>query len=236
MKTVGIVGGLSPESTITYYKGLNEAVQARLGGHHNARILLNSLDFGEFVELKERGDWDTQGKMIVTASKSLEKAGADFVMLATNTMHRFAEEVEKALHIPFLHLADATARQIRERGLKKAGLLGTAYTMEQDFYKKRLIAQGIEPLVPEVEDRSDIHHIIYEELCRGVVRDESRNIYQEVIAGLIDEGAQAVILGCTEIGMLIGPGDVPCPVFDTTKIHIEAAAQFIFDEAESAAA
>lgn len=236
MKTLGIVGGLSPESTVIYYKGLNDAVSARLGGHHNARILLNSLDFGEFVELKERGDWDTQGKLIVQASKSLEKAGADFVMLATNTMHRFAEEVEGALRVPFLHLVDTTAQRIQAAGLTKIALLGTAYTMEQDFYKKRLIEHGIEPLVPDADERADIHHIIYEELCRGVVRDESRAAYQEIISGLLDGGgAQGVILGCTEITMLIGPQDVPCPVFDTTQIHIETAVQFMFDEESIAA-
>ena len=160
MKTIGIVGGLSPESTIVYYKGLNAAVQARLGGHHNARILLNSLDFGEFVELKARGDWETQGKMIVAAAQSLERGGADFVLLATNTMHRFADDVLAALNIPFLHLADATAERIKASGLKRIALLGTAYTMEQDFYKKRLSLHGIEPLVPDVAGRAVIRRIL----------------------------------------------------------------------------
>ena len=152
------------------------------------------------------------------------------MLLATNTMHRFAEQVEAALKVPFLHLADTTAEQIRQSGLKKIALLGTAYTMEQDFYKKRLLSKGIEPIIPDAEDRTEIHHIIYEELCRGIVRDESRTIYKEIISGLLDEGAEGVILGCTEITMLIRPQDVSCPVFDTTQIHIEAAAHFIFDE------
>lgn len=235
MKTVGIVGGLSPESTILYYRGLNEAVRARLGGHHNARILLNSLDFGEFVALKERGDWDTQGRLIVDAALRLERAGADFVLLATNTMHRFADDLRARLTIPFLHLADATAERIRAFGFNRVALLGTAYTMEQDFYKKRLSAHGIEPLVPNPQKRAEIHRIIYDELCHGIVKDESREVYRAIISGLIKEGAQGVILGCTEITMLIGPQDVSCPVFDTTQIHIEAAAQLIFGEEALAA-
>jgi aspartate racemase len=235
VKTVGIVGGLSPESTLLYYRGLNAAVQARLGGHHNARILLNSLDFGEFVALKERGDWDTQGRLIVDAALRLERAGADFVLLATNTMHRFADDLRARLTIPFLHLADATAQRIRAFGLNRVALLGTAYTMEQDFYKSRLIAHGIEPMVPNPQKRAEIHRIIYDELCHGIVKDESRETYRAIISDLVQEGAQGVILGCTEITMLIGPQDVSCPVFDTTLIHIEAAAQFIFEEKAAAA-
>lgn len=235
MKTVGIVGGLSPVSTILYYRGLNEAVQARLGGHHNARILLNSLDFGEFVALKERGDWDTQGRLIVDAALRLERAGADFVLLATNTMHRFADDLRARLTIPFLHLADATAERIRAFRLDRIALLGTAYTMEQNFYTSRLIAHGIEPMVPNPQKRAEIHRIIYDELCRGVVKNESRETYRATISDLVQEGAQGVILGCTEITMLIGPQDVSCPVFDTTQIHIEAAAQFIFEEKAAAA-
>ncbi len=235
MKTIGIVGGLSPESTIVYYKGLNGAVQARMGGHHNARIILNSLDFGEFVALKERGDWETQGKLIVAAALSLERAGADVVLLATNTMHRFADDVITALTVPFLHLADATAERIKASRLKRIALLGTAYTMEQDFYKKRLIEYGIEPVVPEAPDRAAIHSIIYDELCHGMVKDDSRRTYQQIITRLIDEGAEGVILGCTEITMLIGPQDVSCPVFDTTQIHIEEAAAFAFNERAEAA-
>ncbi len=235
MKTVGIVGGLSPESTILYYRGLNEAVQARLGGHHNARILLNSLDFGEFVALKERGDWEMQGRLIVDAALRLECAGADFVLLATNTMHLFADDLRARLTIPFLHLADATAERIRAFRVDRIALLGTAYTMEQDFYTSRLIAHGIEPMVPNPQKRAEIHRIIYDELCRGVVKNESRETYRAIISDLVQEGAQAVILGCTEITMLIGPQDVSCPVFDTTQIHIEAAAQFIFEEKAAAA-
>lgn len=235
MKIVGIVGGLSPESTLLYYRGLNAAVQARLGGHHNARILLNSLDFGEFVALKERGDWDTQGRLIVDAALRLERAGADFVLLATNTMHRFADDLRARLTVPFLHLADATVQRIRAFGLNRVALLGTAYTMEQDFYKSRLIAHGIEPMVPNPQKRAEIHRIIYDELCHGIVKNESRETYQAIISDLVQEGAQGVILGCTEITMLIGPQDVSCPVFDTTLIHIEAAAQFIFEEKAAAA-
>lgn len=235
MKTIGIVGGLSPESTLIYYKGLNAAVQARLGGHHNARILLNSLDFGEFVALKERGDWETQGKLIVAAAQALERAGADFILLATNTMHRFADDLEAVLRVPLLHLADATAQKIQASGIRRVVLLGTAYTMEQDFYKMRLIEHGIEPLVPDVEDRTLVHSIIYDELCHGVVKDESRRTYQQIITRLFSEGAQGVILGCTEITMLIGPQDISCPVFDTTQIHIDAATALVFDEKAAAA-
>ncbi len=228
MKTVGLIGGLSPESTVVYYRGLNEAVNARLGGHHNAQIILNSVDFGAFVALKEQGDWDTQGQILCQAASSLEKAGADFIVLATNTMHKFADDIEVAVSIPFLHMADATAHAIKAAGLTKVALLGTAYTMEQDFYKARLAAHGLDAIVPDDDGRAEVHRIIYDELCKGIVKDKSRRIYQDIVAELQKKGAQGVILGCTEITMLIGADDVEIPVFDTTQIHIKAAAEQIF--------
>lgn len=230
MKTIGIIGGLSPESTILYYQGINEGVRARLGGHHCGRVLLNSLDFGEFVKLKEKGDWDSQSRLLCEAAQNLEKAGADFIILATNTMHKMANDIESSIHAPFLHLADATAETMENKGIQCVSLLGTRYTMELDFYKGRLEAKGIKVLVPDEAGIKDVHNIIYDELCNGIVRDESRVRYVEIINGLKQQGAQGVILGCTEITMLIKPQDVDCPVFNTTQIHIEKALEYMFDE------
>lgn len=236
MKTIGIIGGLSPESTILYYQGINDGVRARLGGHHSGRVLLNSLDFGEFVKLKEKGDWTTQSRLLCDAAKSLEKAGADFIILATNTMHKMADDIESSIHAPFLHLADATAETIESKAIQCVSLLGTRYTMELDFYKGRLEAKGITVFVPDEAGIKDVHDIIYDELCNGIVRDESRARYVEIINELEQQGAQGVILGCTEIGMLIKPDDVDCVVFDTTEIHIEKALEYMFVEEEVCAA
>jgi aspartate racemase len=223
MKRIGIIGGLSPESTVTYYTWLNQGIQQRLGGHHSAKILLSSVDFGEFVALKEAGDWDTQGDLLTAEALSLERAGADCILLATNTMHRLAEQIEAALTIPFLHLADATADAICAHKLSTIGLLGTRYTMELDFYKNRLARKGITTLVPDDAGRHDVHTIIYDELCHGTISEESRTRYRDIIQQLADRGAQGVILGCTEITLLVEQSDARVPLFDTTRIHVDAA-------------
>lgn len=227
MKKVGIIGGLSPESTVKYYEWLNAGVQSELGGHHNAKILLSSVDFGEFVALKEKGDWDTQAKMLSAEALALEKAGADFIILATNTMHKMAAQIEAAINIPFLHLAYATADEIVEDSVKKIGLLGTRYTMELDFYKERLEAKGIEVIVPDESGRDEVNRIIYDELCHGDVNEESRNIYGDVITGLVAQGVEGVIMGCTEITMLIDQTNSSVPLYDTTKIHVDRALKMI---------
>ncbi len=228
MKKVGIIGGLSPESTVKYYEWLNEGVQRKLGGHHSAKILLSSVDFGAFVELKEKGDWDTQGQLLAKEAAALERAGADFIVLATNTMHMLAEQITAAISIPFLHLADATADRILTRSARKIGLLGTRYTMEMDFYKDRLIAKGLTPLIPDETDRAEINRIIYHELCHGKTTESSRAFYRSVMAKLVAAGAQGVILGCTEITTLVDQTDATVPLFDTTRIHVEQALEEIF--------
>lgn len=228
MKKVGIIGGLSPESTVKYYQWLNEGVRQRLGGHNSAKIVLSSVNFADFTELKECGDWSAQGKLLADEAAALERAGADFIILATNTMHKLAAEIEAAVSIPFLHLADATAEKIVERGIVTVGLLGTRPTMEMDFYKERLARRGIRTVVPEEAQRKLVSSVIYDELCHGRVRDESRDAYRGIIAGLAAAGAQGVILGCTEITMLVGPDDSAVPLFDTTRIHVERALKEIF--------
>lgn len=228
MKKVGIIGGLSPESSMKYYSWLNEGVQKRLGGHHSAKILLSSVDFGQFVALKEKGDWKTQGQLLAQEAKALEAGGADFIILATNTMHKMAAQIEAVIAIPFLHLADATADRICAQGLKKIGLLGTRYTMEMDFYKQRLADKGLEVLVPDEAGRKIVNDVIYEELCHGKVLSASRQAYGVVIAKLIEQGAQGIIMGCTEITMLIDQSDSEVPLFDTTRIHVEQALEELF--------
>lgn len=230
MKTVGIIGGLSPESTVKYYQWLNEGVQARLGGHHSAKVIISSVDFGEFVALKEKGDWDTQGRLLSQEAINLQNAGADFIVLATNTMHKMADQIESALNIPFLHLADATADKILAAGLSKIGLLGTRYTMELDFYKARLQDKGIQTIVPDKHGRDQVNTIIYDELCHGIIKEESRQAYRTIIKDMIDGGAEGIIMGCTEITMLIDETDSTVPLFDTTKIHVEGALKEIFSE------
>lgn len=229
MKTIGIIGGLSPESTMSYYQWLNDGVRAKLGGHHSAKIKMASVDFGEFVALKEKGDWDTQGAMLCEEAKALERAGADFIILATNTMHKMADQIEAALNIPFLHLADATARVIKAQGVKTVGLLGTKYTMTLDFYKGRLEEHGVQALVPDPIGIDVVNTVIYDELCHGKVLSASKTAYQDVIFDLQSRGAEGVILGCTEITLLIQQADVAIPVFDTTRIHVEEALRLAFE-------
>ncbi|QKE64149.1 aspartate/glutamate racemase family protein [Aquipseudomonas campi] len=227
MKTIGLIGGMSWESTIPYYRHLNEAVKARLGGLHSAKLVLFSVDFHEIERLQQSGDWDQAGRLLAAAAQALERAGAELLVLCTNTMHKVAPAIEQAVAIPLLHIADPTAGAIKAAGLHTVGLLGTRFTMEQAFYREHLEQRhGIRVLIPDEPQRQDVHRIIYEELCLGQVREESREIYRRIIAGLVARGAQAVILGCTEIGLLVGAGDASVPLFDTTHLHAQQAAEW----------
>ncbi|WP_134656363.1 aspartate/glutamate racemase family protein [Streptomyces sp. H23] len=223
MKTIGLIGGMSWESTAEYYRLLNEFTRDRLGGLHSARCVIYSVDFAEIEQLQVQGRWTEAGEVLAGAAQSLEAAGADLVLICTNTMHKVADVVAAAVSVPLLHLADATAKAVRASGLRRVGLLGTAFTMEQDFYRGRLEVAGLDVRVPNAEGRDLVHRVIYEELCVGVVRDDSRVAYQKVIDELVDEGAEGVILGCTEIELLIRPEDSPVPIFPTARLHAEAA-------------
>ena len=225
MKTIGLLGGMSWESTVPYYRQINEAVKARRGGLHSAKIVLYSVDFAEIERLQHRGDWAAAGALLADAARALERAGADFIVLCTNTMHKVAPAVEAAVKIPLLHIADPTAAAIHYAGLHRVGLLGTRFTMEQDFYRGRLAGQhGIEVLIPEADDRDRVHRVIYEELCLGRIEEASRQAYREVMRRLVERGVQGIILGCTEISLLVGAQDASVALFDTTRIHAEAAA------------
>ncbi len=223
-KVIGLIGGMSWESSAEYYRIINQMVRARLGGLRSARCLMWSFDFGEIEALQHAGRWDDAAAEMIAAAQRLERGGADFVVICTNTMHRMADQVQAAIGLPLLHIADPTAKRIKDAGLGKVGLLGTAFTMEQDFYKGRLADRhGLEVIVPDDVDRALIHRVIYEELVQGRAEPSSRQAYREVIARLVDRGAEAVILGCTEIMLLVGPGDSTVPLFDTTALHAEAA-------------
>jgi aspartate racemase len=223
MKIIGLIGGMSWESTAVYYRLLNEEIRERLGGLHSAKCVLYSVDFAEIEQLQVTGRWDEAGEVLADAARSLEAAGAGLLLICTNTMHKVADQVMAAVDIPLLHLADATAAAVRTAGLRRVGLLGTAFTMEQDFYRDRLAAGGLEVLVPDADDRAVVHRVIYEELCLGTVREESRAAYIDVIGRLVASGAEGIILGCTEIELLIGPEHSVVPVFATTRLHAEAA-------------
>ncbi|MFF4953221.1 aspartate/glutamate racemase family protein [Streptomyces chattanoogensis] len=223
MRTIGLLGGMSWESTAEYYRLLNELTRERLGGLHSARCVLYSVDFAEIERLQTEGRWDVAADVLSEAAKALEAAGADMLLICTNTMHKVADEVAAAVSVPLLHLADTTAAAVLGKGLRRVGLLGTAFTMEQDFYRGRLAAQGLEVLVPDAVGRSTVHRVIYEELCVGVVREESRQAYQAIIKDLVAAGAEGIVLGCTEIELLISADDSPVPVFPTTRLHAEAA-------------
>lgn len=226
MKTIGLIGGMSWESTIPYYRQINQIIKERLGGLHSAKIVLLSVDFHEVERLQHAGDWDAAGHLLADAARSLKVAGADFLVLCTNTMHKVAPAIEAAVDIPLLHIADPTAEAIRAAGVSTVGLLGTRFTMEQAFYKDRLQERfGLQVLTPPEDERQVVHRIIYEELCLGQIRDESREAYRRIIASLVERGAQAVILGCTEISLLVGPQDAAVPLFDTTAIHARSAAE-----------
>ncbi|MET7246837.1 aspartate/glutamate racemase family protein [Methylobacterium sp. EM32] len=225
-KVIGLIGGMSWESSAEYYRIINETVRARLGGLRSARCLMWSFDFGEIEALQHAGRWDEATDELVAAARRLERGGADFVVICTNTMHRMADQVQAAIGLPLLHIADPTAGRIRAAGLSRVGLLGTAFTMEQDFYKGRLAARhGLDVLVPEAGDRAEVHRVIYEELVQGHALPASREAYRAVIARLVERGAQAIILGCTEIMLLVRPEDSPVPLFDTTALHAEAAVE-----------
>ena len=227
MKTIGMIGGMSWESTVPYYRIVNETVKERLGGLHSAKLVLISVDFQEIERLQQTGAWDDAGRILAEAAKSLRAAGADFLVLCTNTMHKVAYAIESAVDIPLLHIADPTAEEIKRLGMKKVGLLGTRFTMEQDFYRSRLSDRhDLEIVVPNEVDRETIHAVIYEELCQGKVLADSRTQYQRIIQRLVEDGAEAIILGCTEISMLISALDSPVPVFDTTSIHARKAVEW----------
>lgn len=228
MKTLGLIGGMSWESTVPYYRLINEGVKARLGGWHSARLVLYSVDFAEVEQLQAEGRWAEAGHMLAQAAQSLQAAGAQGLVLCTNTMHKVAEAIGSAVDLPLIHIADATAQAVRAAGLQRVGLLGTRFTMEQDFYKARLQqAFDLDVLVPEPSDRDEVHRIIYQELCLGQVKDVSRDAYRRVIHNLIAQGAEGIILGCTEIGLLVDAGDSAVPLFDTTALHAQAAVDWM---------
>ncbi|NKE59582.1 aspartate/glutamate racemase family protein [Lentzea sp. PSKA42] len=223
MLTIGMLGGMSWESSAEYYRLANVLVRERLGGLHSAKVVLHSVDFAEIERMQVEGRWDDAGKALAEAATSLQAGGADFLVLCTNTMHKVFDEIQAAVGIPMIHLGDTTADAIKKAGLTTVGLLGTGFTMDQPFYRERLESHGLTVLLPSTEDRETVHRIIYDELCLGVVRDESRRAYQDVIARF--EGAEGVILGCTEIELLLTQDDVPLPVFPTTRLHVEAAVE-----------
>ena len=223
MKTAGIIGGMSWESTAKYYQWLNEGIRSRLGGLSSAKVVITSVDFAKIAELQSQQKWDEAGDIMAQEAKNLERAGADFILLATNTMHRVADQIKAATNIPFIHLADATAEKIKASGLKKIGLFGTRYTMEQDFYKGRLKEHGLETIIPDEPSRQNVHQIIYEELCCGKINSPSKDAYIKIANSMIEQGAEGIILGCTEITLLVDQTDFDFPVFDTTRIHIEKA-------------
>lgn len=225
MKTIGILGGMSAASTQTYYRELCRLVRERLGGLHSPELLIRSLDFAVIEAAQAAGDWDGAGRILNREALALERGGADFIVLATNTMHKVADQMMQGVGIPLLHIADATAAAINRQGLKRPGLMATAFTMEQDFYTARLRAAGLEPVIPDAADRAETHRIIYEELCREVVKPESEQAYRGIASRLVDRGADCLILGCTEVGMLLNAGNVSVPVFDTTLVHCEAAVE-----------
>ncbi|WP_243974074.1 aspartate/glutamate racemase family protein [Vibrio natriegens] len=220
MKTVGMLGGMSWESTVSYYKALNEGVKSKLGGLHSAKICLYSVDFDEIEKLQHQGKWSETALILAEAAKSVERGGADFLMICTNTMHKVVPEIESQISIPILHIADATAESLVQDGVTKVGLLGTRFTMEQDFYKGRISEKfGIDVVVPTADEQTVVHDIIYQELCLGEIKTESRDRYLKIIANLHAQGAQAVILGCTEIALLVKQSDTTVPLYDTTEIH-----------------
>jgi aspartate racemase len=228
MKTIGLIGGMSWESTVVYYQLLNRQVKQQLGGHHSAKIILDSLDFSQIEKLQHEGKWDETADVLIRAAQALEAAGADFFLICTNTMHIVADRVAESVGIPLLNIIDSTAEALNDKGAKKVGLLGTAFTMEMDFYSDRLRHQNIEVVVPDLHDRQMVHDIIYQELCLGQFDDESKEVYKSVIGRLTD--IDGVILGCTEIGMLISQNDTDIKLYDTTFIHVEKAIQYALTE------
>lgn len=227
MKTIGLIGGMSWESSLEYYRIINEQVKEKLGGLHSAKSLMYSLNFAEIEKLQHQGKWDKLTSLMIKAAQNLENGGADFVLICTNTMHKMADDIQNNINIPLLHLVDTTADKIKQNRLRKVGLLGTNFTMEEDFYKGRLMNKyGLDVIVPNENDRQIIHQVIYQELCLGNIKKSSKDQYIEIINKLIESGAEAVILGCTEIPLLIQQEDVKVPLYDTTTIHAEAAVEY----------
>ena len=230
MKTIGLLGGMSWQSTAIYYRLINEETHRRLGGIHSASIAMVSVDFQTIEEHQRKGEWQAASKALVARALQVESAGAELLLLCTNTMHKIADDIASQIRIPFLHIADATAHKIREANLQKIGLLGTRFTMEEDFYRTRLETLGFDVHVPPVKDRETIHRIIYEELCRGIVRDPSRQEFVRIVEELASLGVQGIVEGCTEIAMLLQPQHVKLPLFDTTSIHAQRAVDFALSE------
>ena len=231
MKTIGLLGGMSWESTLTYYSLINQGVRDQLGGLHSAELVLYSVEFAEIEKLQNAGLWEEAGRLLATAAKKIESAGARALLICTNTMHKVASQVEAAIDIPLLHIADATGRIIVGKGMKKVGLLGTRFTMEEDFYKGRLTEKfGIEVIIPSPEERDLVHRVIYDELCCGKIKEASKNSYADIVNNLGRQGAEAVILGCTEISLLIKEQDASLPLLDTTAIHAREAVRFALEE------
>lgn len=230
MKTIGLIGGMSWESTIPYYRTINEEVKNRLGGLHSAKIVLYSVEFDEIEQCQSSGDWERSGDILGRAAQGLEAAGAEFLLICTNTMHKVAPQVASMVHIPIVHIADATADELEKNHIRRVGLLGTKYTMTQDFYKQILIDRGIDVVIPDEPDIEVVNDAIFHELCVGEIREESRRQFQRVIDGLREKGTEGVILGCTEIGLLVQQSDSSLPVFDTTVIHAKRAAEMALDD------
>lgn len=230
MKTIGLIGGMSWESTTLYYQQINRTVQDKLGKLHSSKVILNSVDFEEIAALQSKGLWQEAGEYLAQQAMNLEKAGVDCIVLCTNTMHKVAPQIEEAITVPFIHIADATAKEILSQNISKVALLGTAFTMEQDFYKARLQNHGIAVIIPNEISRKTVHRIIYDELCLGVINPESQQKYMTVVEELIAEGAEGIILGCTEICMLIGDVKFSVPLFDTTAIHAKEAVNFALEQ------
>ncbi|MDC7972729.1 aspartate/glutamate racemase family protein [Bacillus sp. BLCC-B18] len=226
MKTIGLIGGMSWESTSEYYRIINEEIKVRLGGLHSAKCMINSVDFEEIERFQSNGDWNGAGEVLGNAAYALQRGGADFIIICTNTMHKVIEKIKENIHIPVLHIADATAKEMKRKDIQTVGLLGTKYTMEQDFYKLRIEEDHIKVIVPSNKDRDKINEVIYTELCLGKITSPSREYYKRVIEELVQQGAQGIILGCTEIGLLIKQEDVSVPIFDTTHIHAVEAVNF----------
>ncbi|WP_045483235.1 aspartate/glutamate racemase family protein [Vibrio owensii] len=232
MKTIGLIGGMSWESTANYYQIINREVKARLGGLHSGKVCLYSVDFAEIETLQHQGRWEDTATILSHAAKSVEAGGADFILICTNTMHKVADQIQQAVNVPLVHIADATAEKLVADGIKKVGLLGTRFTMEQDFYKQRLIDKfGVDVVVPSSDDQTIVHEVIYNELCKGEVLEDSRQQYLAIINKLVEEGAEAVILGCTEIAMLVEPQHTDVKLYDTTEIHAKAAVEAALNEA-----
>jgi aspartate racemase len=230
MKTIGMIGGMSWESSIEYYRIINEAVRTELGGLHSAKSMMVSVEFAEIEAMQHQGRWDEAAKILINAARKLESGGADFAIICTNTMHKLYDTIQQSVQIPLLHIADATAESIKAQGIQKIALLGTRFTMEENFYKGRLVDNyGLEIIIPSSEDMQIVHRIIYEELCAGIIKSNSKQRYRDIIRRLVKEGAEGIILGCTEIGLLINQEDSPVPLFDTTEIHAKAAVKYALE-------